>query len=496
MSYPSSDAYPFEDFDTATDHLLLSATPSPYSEIGLEFGMTASTEQNPVQYSIGAPVDIPYQMQLFLEQDNVDFDHDPFIAQFTSSNEQKQLCALSHSDVLAGLQMSVNDESPVAPVKEEPYNYDYGFSPLKIDTVYEENYQNAEARQPPNQNTILPTYVYEDNSGSFYDQKSYTNILQRSLQSMHVNVDSHLITSSSPSPSSMSSSSSAYLQPSSMGTVLPPLDSSSSASANSTYPSTPHLSPTPTGMSIYNPAQPTSAAYSMPLPYPQPYFYGSVQSTSQYNFGYYPQMEQTTCYNASGAQADQMVKRNGTAKPAGKKRGPKPKKKKTAEEASSNDENGISFPSQTRSRVVLPEIEIYSRSELSIELAKKIVRDEKGSYICPVCFKPFNRQFVIKQHLYIHTGDKPFACGTCKKAFSDRSNLRAHIKTHNDSKSFHCNTCGKNFLLKSYLKKHENLSCPMLKIEAKSDEARKQIAEQYEHEEVEHFENNFDNLLN
>lgn len=91
MSYPSSDAYSFEDFDTAADHLLLSSTPSPYSEIELEFGMTTSTEQNPVQYSIGAPVDIPYQMQLFLEQDNVDFDHDPFIAQFTSSNEQVRI---------------------------------------------------------------------------------------------------------------------------------------------------------------------------------------------------------------------------------------------------------------------------------------------------------------------------------------------------------------------------------------------------------------------
>lgn len=69
---------------------------------------------------------------------------------------QKQLCALSHSDVLAGLQMSVNDESPVVvPVKEEPYNYDYGFSPLKIDTACEENYPNAEARQPQNQNTIV-----------------------------------------------------------------------------------------------------------------------------------------------------------------------------------------------------------------------------------------------------------------------------------------------------------------------------------------------------
>lgn len=88
----------------------------------------------------------------------------------------------------------------------------------------------------------------------------------------------------------MSSSSSTHLQPSSMGAVLPPLDSSSSASTNSTYPSTPHLSPTPTGMSIYNPVQPTSAAYPMPLSYPQSYFYGSVQSTSQYNFGYYPQV--------------------------------------------------------------------------------------------------------------------------------------------------------------------------------------------------------------
>lgn len=54
-------------------------------------------------------------------------------------------------------------------------------------------------------------------------------------------------------------------------------------------------------------------------------------------------MEQTNCYDANGARADQMLKRNGTAKPAGKKRGPKPKKKTTAEEASSNDENGMRF---------------------------------------------------------------------------------------------------------------------------------------------------------
>ena len=54
-------------------------------------------------------------------------------------------------------------------------------------------------------------------------------------------------------------------------------------------------------------------------------------------------MEQTNCYDANGARADQLLKRNETAKPAGKKRGPKPKKKTTAEEASSNDENGMRF---------------------------------------------------------------------------------------------------------------------------------------------------------
>ena len=50
---------------------------------------------------------------------------------------------------------------------------------------------------------------------------------------------------------------------------------------------------------------------------------------------------------------------------------------------------------------------------------------------CPVCGLLINsKRFNFKQHLKIHTGEKPFQCPTCNRSFRQKAHMMKHVTTH------------------------------------------------------------------
>ncbi len=50
---------------------------------------------------------------------------------------------------------------------------------------------------------------------------------------------------------------------------------------------------------------------------------------------------------------------------------------------------------------------------------------------CPVCGLLINsKRFNFKQHLKIHTGEKPFVCKICNRSFRQKAHMVKHITTH------------------------------------------------------------------
>ena len=66
-------------------------------------------------------------------------------------------------------------------------------------------------------------------------------------------------------------------------------------------------------------------------------------------------------------------------------------------------------------------------------------RDDK---CCPVCGYHTRFPSIFKQHLRIHTGEKPFVCEICSSSFRNKSNLKQHIKEVHEEVKKECKVCG------------------------------------------------------
>ncbi|XP_019763479.1 gastrula zinc finger protein XlCGF57.1 isoform X2 [Dendroctonus ponderosae] len=85
---------------------------------------------------------------------------------------------------------------------------------------------------------------------------------------------------------------------------------------------------------------------------------------------------------------------------------------------------------------------------------------EEKKHSCPTCGKQFFYAYLLKQHEYKHSDQKPFPCSKCDKGCLTSENLRRHMKTHDENytkKVYRCTVCRKIFPYPSSLSEHMKL---------------------------------------
>ncbi|XP_063055062.1 zinc finger protein 256 [Engraulis encrasicolus] len=86
--------------------------------------------------------------------------------------------------------------------------------------------------------------------------------------------------------------------------------------------------------------------------------------------------------------------------------------------------------------------------------AQYLAPDGLGERPCSVCQQKFNNAFLLREHMHVHTGVRPYRCAECDKQFCHLANYRAHLRSHAQSTPVRCCVCQLAFESEERLQLH------------------------------------------
>ncbi|XP_064092825.1 zinc finger and BTB domain-containing protein 7A-like isoform X35 [Macrobrachium nipponense] len=74
---------------------------------------------------------------------------------------------------------------------------------------------------------------------------------------------------------------------------------------------------------------------------------------------------------------------------------------------------------------------------------------------CPYCSYSTGHRFHLRDHIYIHTGYKPYHCSYCPMKFTTKTHLKTHVRKHTGERPFLCQYCpfaaSQNIIVKRHI---------------------------------------------